>query len=115
VAAASEAPQTLLKTAQAIMITLQDCIDFCGLTKEEVLAIAEHEHLPEVAACALAEYLLNQEHGPEKIRDMIVDDIRAAQARGDREHVRTLLHVLHHYLKTHPDALPLRRSLSAGQ
>jgi hypothetical protein len=81
------------------MITLEDCIDFCGLTKEEVLAIAEHEHLPEVAACALAEYLLNQEHGPEKIRDMIVDDVRAAQARGDGEHVRTLLHVLHHFLK----------------
>jgi hypothetical protein len=28
------------------MITLEDCIDFSGLTKEEVLAIAEHEHLP---------------------------------------------------------------------
>jgi hypothetical protein len=92
------------------MITLEDCIDFCSLTKEEVLAIAEHEHLPEVAACALAEYLLNQEHGPEKIRDMIVDDVRAAQARGDSQHVRTLLHVLHHFLKAHPEAMLDRRS-----
>ena len=25
------------------MITLEDCIAFCGLTEEEVLAIAEHE------------------------------------------------------------------------
>jgi len=90
------------------MITLEDCIDFCGLTKEEVRAIAEHEHLPEVAACALAEYLLNQEHGPDKIRDMIVDDVRAAQARGESKRVRMLLHVLHHFLKAHPDALPLR-------
>ena len=88
------------------MITLEDCIAFCGLTEEEVLAIAEHEHMPEAAACALAQYLLNQEHGPERIRDMIVDDVRAAQARGDREHVRTLLHVLHHFLKAHPEALP---------
>jgi hypothetical protein len=88
------------------MIRLEDCIAFCGLTEEEVLAIAEHEHRPEIVACALAEYLLNQEHGPEKIRDMIVDDVRAAQARGDREHVRTLLHVLHHFLKAHPQALP---------
>jgi hypothetical protein len=31
---------------EAPMITLEDCIDFSGLTKEEVLAIAEHEHLP---------------------------------------------------------------------
>ena len=27
---------------------------------------------------------------------MIVDDIRQGQRRGDREHVLTLLHVLHH-------------------
>ena len=26
------------------MISLEDCIALCGLTKEEVLAIAEHEH-----------------------------------------------------------------------
>ena len=41
------------------------------------------------------------------IRDM--RDRQAAQARGDREHVRMLLHVLHHFLKAHPNALPPRR------
>ena len=89
------------------MITLEDCIGLCGLTEEEVLAIAEHEHLPEIAATALAEYLLSQEHGSEKVLDMIVDDIRKAQLiTGDKEHVVTLLHVLHHFLKTHPEARP---------
>ena len=89
------------------MITLQDCIGLCGLTEEEVLAIAEHEHLPEIAATALAEYLLAQEHGSEKVRDMIVDDIRQAQlTSGSKEKVLTLLHVLHHFLKTHPEARP---------
>jgi hypothetical protein len=88
------------------MITLEDCIAFCGLTEEEVLAIAEHEHLPEIAATALAQYLLAREHGSETIRDMIVDDIRQAQLGGDRQHVVTLLHVLHHFLKTHPEARP---------
>jgi DNA repair protein RadC len=91
------------------MITLEDCIAFCGLTEEEVLAIAEHEQMPVAAACALAECLLNQKHGLEKIRDMIVEDVRAAQARGDREHVRALLHVLRHFLKAHPEARPRRR------
>ena len=86
------------------MITLEDCLAFCGLTEEEVLAIAEHEHMPEIAAAA--EYLTNQEHGTEKIRDMIVDDICAAQARDDKELVLTLLHVLHHFLRTHPEARP---------
>ena len=45
------------------MITREDCVGLCGLTEEEVLAIAEHEHLPEIAATALAEYLLSQEQG----------------------------------------------------
>lgn len=86
------------------MITLQDCIALCGLSEEEVLAIAEHEHIPEVAAAALAQYLLQREHGSEQIRDMIIDDVRQAQRRGDREHVRELLHVLHHFLRSHPEA-----------
>ncbi len=88
------------------MISLEDCIALCGLTEEEVLAIAEHEHIPEIAAAALAQYLLKRSHGTERIRDFIVEDVRAAQARGDPNHVRTLLHVLHHYLKSHPEAGP---------
>ena len=35
------------------MITLEDCIGLCGLTEEEVLAVAEHEHLPQIAAMPL--------------------------------------------------------------
>jgi hypothetical protein len=88
------------------MITLEDCVALCGLTEEEVLAVAEHEHLPEIAATALAQYLLEQEHGIEKIRDMVVDDIRDAQQRQDKPHVLTLLHVLHHFLTSHPEACP---------
>ncbi len=87
-------------------ITLEDCIAMCGLTEEEVLALAEHEHQPEIVATALASYLLRQEHGAEKVRDMIVEDIRQAQLSSDRKHVLTLLHVLHHFLKTHPEATP---------
>jgi len=89
------------------MITLEDCVGFCGLTEEEVLAIAEHEHLPEIAATAMAQYLLSQAHGSERVRDMIVDDIRCAQVNGvSKEKVLMLLHVLHHFLKTHPEATP---------
>ncbi len=43
------------------MISLEDCIAFCGLTEEEVLAIAE-----EIDAEAFAQCLLSQEHGSEK-------------------------------------------------
>ena len=32
---------------EALMIRLEDCIALSGLTEAQVLAIAEHEHLPE--------------------------------------------------------------------
>ncbi len=88
------------------MITLNDCIALCGLSKEEVLAIAEHEHIPEIAATGLAEYLLTSRDGPQKIGGMIVDDIRAAQGLGDCAHAANLLHVLHHFLRKYPQACP---------
>ena len=88
------------------MITLEDCLGFCDLTEEEVLAIAEHEHLPEIAAIALGQYLVKKEHGTEEIFRMIAEDIRAAQKRDDREHVRALLHVLHHFVRAHPESAP---------
>ena len=30
---------------------MKDRIDMCGLTEQEVMAIAEHEHVPEIAVC----------------------------------------------------------------
>jgi hypothetical protein len=69
------------------MITLEDCVALCGLTEAQVFAIAEHEHLPEIGATALAQYLSKKEHGMEKIRDMIVDDIRQSQQRQDKARV----------------------------
>ena len=66
------------------MITLEDCIAFCGATEEVVLVIAEHERIPEIVAASLASTLLSVAHGAEEIRDMIVDNIRQAQVHGDR-------------------------------
>jgi len=45
---------------------------------------------------------------------MIVDDIRQAQHCGDKEHVLTLLQVLHQFLKTHPGAVPSQHPWSAS-
>jgi hypothetical protein len=87
------------------MVTYEDCIALCGLTAEEVQAIAEHEHVPEIAAAALGNYLLNQEHGPEQIRRMIIEDIQNAVARGDQEHARRLVMALRHFCSTYAEAL----------
>ena len=88
------------------MIDLEECIAFSGLTEDEVLAIAEHERVPEIAAAGLAIYLIYRDYGTEAIRDMIIDDIRASQERNDKAHVRALLHVLRHFLRSHPEVRP---------
>ena len=50
------------------MISLGGLHRLCGLDKDEVAAISEHEHIPEIAATALADYLLKQPHGGETFR-----------------------------------------------
>lgn len=90
-----------------VLISREDCIALCGLTEAEVLAIAEHEHIPEIAAAALASYLLRSSLGATKIRDMISDDIRDAIRRNDRQHARELLMALRNFIDTHPE---LKRS-----
>ena len=96
-----------------VMITLEDCIAFCGATEEVVLVIARHERIPEIVAASLVSTLLSAENGAKEIRDMIVDNIRQAQFHGDRKHVVSFLHVLHHFLKVHRDVIPPYRPWSA--
>jgi hypothetical protein len=103
------------------MISVVDICGMCGLDQDQIDAIAEHEHLPEVAAAALGHYLLHIHHGVEKIRDMIADDLRVALDRGDRMHAGELLMALRHLYEQYPklrelpaelpdDALPPERS-----
>lgn len=91
-------------------ITLQDCIALCGLEEDEVAGIAEHEHMPDIAAAALAHHLLHQPGGVSRIRTMLVDDFRAALRRGDRAHARDLLATLRHFAATHRDELMAERA-----
>lgn len=85
------------------MITREDCIAFAGLTQEEVDAVAEHEHLGDIQAAALANLLLHRDKGASAIRAMMVDDLRAALAAGRPAHAAELLAVLRHFLHEHPE------------
>ncbi len=86
------------------MISLEDCIAFSGLDENEVAAVSEHEHIPEIAATALAAYLLKQPHGGEAIRTMIVEDIHKALDDGRVKHAQELFMALRHFLSEHPEA-----------
>ncbi|HRH13603.1 MAG TPA: hypothetical protein PK225_04545 [Azonexus sp.] len=83
------------------MLTLQDCIELSELTEEEILAIAEHEHIPEMVALELGNYLIHTESGERRIKRMIGDDIKHAQETGNAEHAAVLKSVLKHYLEHH--------------
>lgn len=86
------------------MISYEDCAAMCGLDLEEIEAIAEHEHVPEVAAAALGSYLLHKAGGEVEIRRMLVEDIRAALAENRLEHATELLMALRHFMSGHPGA-----------
>ena len=83
------------------MITIEDCIALSELTEPEILAIAEHEHVPEKIAVEMGNYLLHRPDGETCIKGIILDDIRQAQERGDRRNVARLKLVLRHFMDTH--------------
>lgn len=85
------------------MLGLQDIIGMCDCTKEEIQAIAEHEHLPDAIATELAEYLVHTEDGVPKIRSILIDNMHNAERDGDQEQAGKLKLVLKHFIATHPD------------
>jgi hypothetical protein len=87
-----------------MMISVDDIIGMCGLDPDEVEAIAEHEHIPEVAAASLASYLLHQAGGAERIRTMMIEDIHKALDEGRIQHAAELFMALRHFLEQHPEA-----------
>ena|SRR5436190_19313121 len=90
------------------MLTLNDCIELSGLSKEEIMAIGEHEHVPEMIAAELGRYLVQTDTGEKRISAMLVDDISAARERGDHQRLSQLKQCLRHFLAHH--AGPARAS-----
>jgi hypothetical protein len=64
------------------MLSRKECCDFCGLTGDEVHAIAQHEHLSDLSAAALGQSLLQTEEGIREIKRFMREDIQSARFRG---------------------------------
>ena len=90
------------------MLTFEDCMALCGLSEDEIAAIAEHEHIPEMAALELGDYLVQTEEGELLIKEMIVDDIAHSRANGNIKHAEVLESVLRHFVLTHPKVQELQ-------
>ena len=86
------------------MLSYQDCVELSDLTEEEIEAIAQHEHLPEMAALELGSYLVHTEAGVPMIKRIILEDIDEARQRGHERRALELKLVLKHFIDTHPEA-----------
>jgi hypothetical protein len=84
------------------MLSLEDCLALCELSEDEVLAIAHHEHLPEIAAAELGNYLCHMPGGEMRIKTIIRDDIAEARAGGDRTRELALKMMLRNFILQHP-------------
>jgi hypothetical protein len=65
------------------VLTFEDCLGLCALDEDEIRAIAEHEHIPEIVA------------------HMFIDAIRAAERRGDLAHAAHLKRCLRQFIEQH--------------
>ena len=83
------------------MLTIEDCIGLSDLTEDEIRAIAEHEHIPEMAALELGNYLVQTASGEKRIKAMIADDIAQARRSGNVERAAALKLCLKRFLEHH--------------
>jgi hypothetical protein len=93
------------------MLTFEDCVALCGLSEDEILAIAEHERIPVIVASEMANYLVTLPDGEVRIKTIIKDDLSAARDRGDREHELALRCVLRNFILNHACCEERHRSL----
>ncbi len=84
------------------MLTEQECLDLCDLDEDEIHAIAEHEHVPEVVAAELGQCLLQTHTGQWLIKRYIMDDIAHAAAEGRHDKAVALEAVLKRFNRDHP-------------
>lgn len=84
------------------MLTLEDCEDFTDLTKEEIEAIAEHEHISEIAAAATGNCLSHSTEGLARIRRYILEDIENAKSHGDNKRAQQWRQVYNRFAANHP-------------
>lgn len=93
------------------MLTFEDCLALCDLSEEEIRAIAEHEHLPAIVALELGDCLIRGPDGELLVSHMVIEDIRAAERRGDLLRAAQLKQTLRRFIEQHlskPPAAPGR-------
>jgi len=89
------------------MITLTECATMCVLDYDDIQAIAELEHLPDVAEATLKDYLASAAGGNSSaICRTMIGDIRNALDEGFVHQATEVVMALRQYLADNPQAAP---------
>ncbi len=84
------------------MLSAKDCLDYCDLTDDEIRALAEHEHIPEVLAAELGECLLETDVGTWVMMKAIREEWERACASGNASRAAELETTLKRFETAHP-------------
>lgn len=84
------------------MLAMQDLLDYCDLSRGEVEAIAEHEHVPLAVAAEMSECLLSSPEGVCRLHAMIASNMERAMKTGRIQHAMDLASTYQHLQRTHP-------------
>jgi hypothetical protein len=89
------------RRVKRIMLSFRDCLDMTEVTEGEIDAIVKHRHIPPIVALELGHQLLQTSEGREKLRDIITDDVHAAQVRHRCGECERFSLTLSRYLETY--------------
>lgn len=93
------------------MLSLQECIDFSDLSEEEIEAIAEHEHVPEIVAAEIGATLLQSTSGVCLLKLYLLENIEQARALGHFEKAARFEKLYRRFDREHPGADPAQTEL----
>jgi hypothetical protein len=93
------------------VLTLNDCIALSDLLPEEIEEISRHEHLGFVSAIAKGHDLLNQPWGPPAIRQILHDNLTAAQGTHQAERCDRTMETYESFQARHPGGIDRRKRL----
>ena len=86
------------------MLSLDECLDFCGLDNGEVEGIADHEHVPLIVAAELGYQMLQTDEGIAALQAILLDNIEIARCRGERAREQAYAKIYRHFVHVHGQA-----------
>ena len=84
------------------MLTYEDCVGLTDLEEDEIEAISQHEHIPEIVAAELSCCLIHKLGGESSIKRIILEDVEDARRHHHPQEAAHWQQVLDHFSTTHP-------------